>query len=255
MSELAALQRAFAANIRNPDRAPCAGLDKQRMGIYQELFYNNIEGFLAGCYPVLKEVLLQLGQWEKLTRLFLAEHACKTPYFLKICEEFLEYLRVARLPFTLPEYATHLAHWEWMELFADIYDGEEPPAAYNGDMLCSAVVITPLAWLCCYPYAVHSISAQQHKAEHSDTFLLIYRHADKVGFCELNALSATLFRVLQNNSERKALSALLAEIAADSGLDTCIVQQGGLKIIEQWQALGIVRQTLEAAGSDVKCSG
>ena len=57
MSELAfqKLQYAFAAHIRDPEhRAAPAGIEDRRMGIYRELFYNNIEDFLATAFPVIR---------------------------------------------------------------------------------------------------------------------------------------------------------------------------------------------------------
>lgn len=245
VSELAKLQRAFAAAIRDPQAAPVPqGLDKKRMGIYQDLFYNNIEGFLAGCYPVLKEISQNTQMWEKLVRGFVAGHACQTPYFLKICEEFLDYLQSDNVPVALPDYALHLAHWEWMELYADTHEADVSDGPWAADLLNAIPVISPLAWLCHYPCAVHEISARHIPSEHSQTFLLIYRHAEAVGFSQLNALSALLFERLQNNAAAQSAAGVLAEIAADSGLDRCIVLQGGAEILKQWQLCGVICKTL-----------
>ena len=42
------IQRDFASNIRDPLRfSPPAGIPAQRMAVYQELFFNNIENFIA----------------------------------------------------------------------------------------------------------------------------------------------------------------------------------------------------------------
>ncbi|MCW9031410.1 MAG: DNA-binding domain-containing protein, partial [Gammaproteobacteria bacterium] len=49
------MQYEFAAHIRNPalNQKP-ADIEARRMKIYNELFYNNIEDFIANTYPVLK---------------------------------------------------------------------------------------------------------------------------------------------------------------------------------------------------------
>ncbi len=57
----------FAAHIRNPEQNPApAGIEDRRMGIYRELFYNNVEGFLSNGFPVLAGITGRYGagtQW------------------------------------------------------------------------------------------------------------------------------------------------------------------------------------------------
>ncbi|NNG12205.1 MAG: DUF2063 domain-containing protein, partial [Halobacteria archaeon] len=51
-------QYEFAAHIRDPKHQPApADVEDRRMGIYRELFYNNVEGFIAGTFPVLRRIL------------------------------------------------------------------------------------------------------------------------------------------------------------------------------------------------------
>ncbi|RKZ79734.1 MAG: DUF2063 domain-containing protein, partial [Gammaproteobacteria bacterium] len=41
-------QYQFAGHIRDPEHNPApADIEQRRMAIYRELFYNNIEGFIA----------------------------------------------------------------------------------------------------------------------------------------------------------------------------------------------------------------
>ena len=48
----------FSAHIRNPDSNPRpVDVEPRRMQIYLDLFYNNIEGFLANGFPIAKQVL------------------------------------------------------------------------------------------------------------------------------------------------------------------------------------------------------
>ena len=47
----------FAAHIRDPENKPAPeNIEDRRMGIYRDLFFNNIEGFLSGTFPVLKRL-------------------------------------------------------------------------------------------------------------------------------------------------------------------------------------------------------
>ena len=113
-------QHEFAAYIRDPENNPVpADVKEQRMDMYRELFFNNIEGFLSGNFPVLRKILND-RQWFALAQDFFAKHPCKTPYFSQIPEEFLDYLQNERdssedLPFML-----ELAHYEWVEMALSI---------------------------------------------------------------------------------------------------------------------------------------
>jgi hypothetical protein len=79
--ELARLQTSFAAHIRNPDAvAAPEGIEDRRMGIYRDLFFNNIRNFLASNFPVLRTLYSDQG-WEQLSRDFYASFRCHTPLF------------------------------------------------------------------------------------------------------------------------------------------------------------------------------
>lgn len=239
-ADFAVLQRQFARQIRQPQENILPDYDQRRMAVYQDLFYNNLEGFLAGCYPVLKEILTVNNRWEMLTRDFMARHACTTPYFLQICEEFLVYLERNDLPLSLPDYSHDLAHWEWMELFADIFVAEDSQTAFNVALPDAVIRITELAWLCQYAYPVHQISAQHAAPQPADTYLLVHRHADKVGFMVLNPLSALLFQALQQNPQQQTCRQILLNLAEQTGLDAESVINGGLQILDQWKSAGIL---------------
>ena len=82
------LQRDFAAHLRDPARnAAPDGLEDRRVAVYRELFYNNIEGLLAGNFPVIRRITPD-AQWHALARGFYAEHASHTPLFTEIGREF-----------------------------------------------------------------------------------------------------------------------------------------------------------------------
>ena len=98
-------QYEFAAHIRDPGHAPApADIEDRRMGIYRELFYNNVESFLSGTFPVLRNIHDD-DSWHALVREFFARHRSRTPLFLEIPREFLNWLehghnaRPEELPF------------------------------------------------------------------------------------------------------------------------------------------------------------
>ncbi|MFL9694731.1 HvfC/BufC family peptide modification chaperone, partial [Aeromonas veronii] len=74
------LQRRFAARIRDPQQALPPGIATERMAIYEELFFNNLDGFIRSGFPVLRQ-LFDEPRWHRLVRAFMREHRCRTPYF------------------------------------------------------------------------------------------------------------------------------------------------------------------------------
>ncbi|NWG86938.1 MAG: putative DNA-binding domain-containing protein, partial [Hydrogenophilaceae bacterium] len=56
-------QKAFTGHIRDPKgSARSKGVPARRMKVYNELLYNNVEGFLLACFPVCRAILGQ-GKW------------------------------------------------------------------------------------------------------------------------------------------------------------------------------------------------
>jgi len=110
-------QFAFTAHIRDPKANPRPhGVEVRRMKIYNTLLYDNIEGFLLACFPVLRQVL-GTRRWTRLVRAFFSTHRCRTPYFRQIPDEFIQFLQNEwNTPETYPPWTLALAHYEWIEL-------------------------------------------------------------------------------------------------------------------------------------------
>ena len=156
-------QYAFAAHIRDPRANPRpAGVPPRRMRVYNELLFNNLEGFLLACFPVSRAVL-GARRWRKLVRAFFAGHRCRTPFFRQIPEEFVEWLRGARAGHPEdPPFLPDLAHYEWVELALDVSPLEPDCADIDraGDLLAGRPALNPVAMLLTYPYAVHRIGSR-----------------------------------------------------------------------------------------------
>src|SRR5262245_6273043 len=91
-SSTGALQRAFAAHLRDPAHAPSPeGIEPRRMAVYSELFFNNIESLIAANFPVIR-TLYDADAWRDLVRAFYRDHRCHTPLFTDIAREFIRYL-------------------------------------------------------------------------------------------------------------------------------------------------------------------
>ncbi|MDH5393739.1 MAG: putative DNA-binding domain-containing protein [Gammaproteobacteria bacterium] len=236
----------FTANIRDPDNTQTpAGIEERRMDIYRELFYNNIEGFISSTFPVIKTIYSE-DHWHKMVRDFFIKHRCQTPYFLEISREFLGYLQNERTPQAEdPDFLLELAHYEWLELALMISDEDINIDSINpnGDLLTKHPVMSPLAISLSYRYPVHKIGPDFIPDSCPDTasHLLVYRNRkDKVEFMEVNAVTARLIQLL-NEDEQISGSQALQQIASELHSQNAeVIIAAGLQTLEQLQQQGIL---------------
>ncbi|MDZ4349258.1 MAG: putative DNA-binding domain-containing protein [Xanthomonadaceae bacterium] len=232
------LQFALSRHIRDPGaNPPPPGIEDRRLKIYRELFYNNVEGLLAGNFPVIRKTLGH-DAWHTLIRAFFRDHRAQTPMFPELAREFLRFLEQRQLegrgdaPWLL-----ELAHYEWVELALDIeqaaadLDDIDP----TGDLLDGCLALSPLAWPLAYRYPVHRIGPafQPEGVPDQPTFLMVRREGGKVRFSEISPLA---YRLLQRISEfaelngRQQLEALASEVG-DVELSQFLLQ--GKALLEQ----------------------
>lgn len=199
------LQKEFSKHIRNPQKnAGPQDIEQRRLNIYSELFYNNVEGFVARAFPVLRKIYSQ-NDWHALVREFFEQHHCQSPFFSDISKEFLDFLQNERQNPNDPPFLNELAHYEWVELALDISQLEIPSSGFNpqGNLLKSQIYLSPLAWLLQYQWPVHNIAPDFQPTESAQHyFFMVYRNAEyQVKFMELNAISARLLTIVQENSQ------------------------------------------------------
>jgi hypothetical protein len=204
------VQLDFAAHLRNPDRNPApAGIEPRRLRIYAELFYNNVEGFLSGTFPVVRS-LLDDDAWHGLVRDFFDRHRSRSPLFLEIPEEFLAFLRDERAEgpravLSDPPWLYELCHYEWVELALDVADVTLPEAGIDrkGDLLDGVPVVSPLVETLGYSWPVHEIGPGRVPTMPSSetTWLLVHRdRAERVRFMVANAVTVRLLDLLRGAS-------------------------------------------------------
>ncbi len=214
-------QYAFAAHIRDPQSVPAPpGIEDRRMGIYRELFFNNLHKLISSTFPVLKK-LHTAGAWRDLVREFMMRHEAQTPYFLEIPREFLSFLEHEHVatesdyPFLL-----ELAHYEWAELALSVSPEQDDMSRIDGDgdLLEGVPVKSVLAWSLQYRFPVHRISPTflPDTPGEQPTFLAVWRKPDdELGFMELNSLSARLLGLVESNEESRSGRQLLLRLATD----------------------------------------
>ncbi len=195
----------FTKYLRDPEgSSKLENIPDERMQIYVDLIYNNIEGFLSGSFPVLRSIIPN-EKWYLLVRDFIRSHQAQTPYFLEISQEFLTYLFQANhnllneFPFMCA-----LAHYEWVELALDISEEELPSETLWSDQIENrSASLSPLAMLLSYPWPVHQLSAGFiPKSSSTTTHLLVYRNRNyQIQFMELSATSSRLLQLCRDNPQ------------------------------------------------------
>ncbi len=233
-----AYQYAFAAHIRDPRANPRpAGVPARRMRVYNELLFNNLEGFLLACFPVTRQVLGKV-RWRKLVRAFFSGHRCHTPFFRQIPEELVEWLRGVRAGHPDdPPFLPDLAHYEWVELALQVCPLEPDAESIDqaGALLDGRPALNPVAMLLTYPYPVHRIGPRFRPTapDPQPTHLLVFRDLqDRIRFLVLNAVSARLVAMLHEGrlTGTEALQAIARELGHP---DPAVVMQGGREILDR----------------------
>ncbi len=205
--EFQRFQQAFARHLRDPHRAPRPpGVPARGMGVYQELVGNNLQGFIDSAFPVCRAILGDT-RWQRLGRRFRRDWPLQTPWFREIPREFVHFLAQTpgvRLPRWLPE----LAHYEWVELAADIADAPIPPHDPGGDLRHGTVVLNPVLFNLAYAWPVHRIGPDWRPRRPAATHLLVHRDADDVvRFNETNPVTARLLALLAATPQSGATAA------------------------------------------------
>lgn len=244
LPEFRAVQLDFAAHIRNPDVHPRpADVDERRMKIYLELFYNNIEGFLASGFPIAKQVL-GAQRWHRLAREFIHTHASNSPYFLEISQEFLSFLG-DRAPSdeSLPEFLLELTHYEWVELALGVSEHDIPDSGYDAaaGFTDGQVMLSPLIWCLAYRWPVHQIGPDHIPSEPpvNPTELIVYRRRDDtVAFMEVNTVTLALMKQLEaGQTLQLALKSIAQELPE---VDPNVIYEQGIATLNRLRDAEII---------------
>jgi len=242
-------QYAFSSHIRNPqlNKRP-GGVEARRMKVYNELLYNNLEGFLLACFPVLRKILGKRN-WTRLVRDFFSSHRCHTPFFRQIPDEFVHYLKNERGERAEdPAFLQDLAHYEWVELMLSVSskDIDFNLIEEQGDLMSGRPALNPVLSLQNYAYPVHRISPRFKPgvAQKEETcFAILRNREDEVKFILLNQVSLRLLSLLQSTalSGKEALQKIASEM---NHPNPEVVLAGGLEIMQSLRDSQVILGTL-----------
>ena len=243
------IQFEFTAHLRDPEKNPApANIEDRRMEIYRGLLYRNVQGFLASGFPVTRKLYSE-EDWHRMVRSFFSLHKSHSPYFKDISKEFLVYLNEERAPQPEdPAFLLELTHYEWLEIMLSFLDAEIEWSAINkdGNLLKQVPVLSPLVQLNRYDYPVHKIKPdfQPDTTPEQPTFILVYRdQQDKVGFMEMNPMTARLVELVANNENQTGEEILLAIAKEIPSLSQDIVLHGGHTTLTQLREKDVVLGT------------
>lgn len=274
---LRAQQLELTRHLRDPQSSTAPdGIEERRLAIYRDLLFNNIEGLLAGNFPVIR-ALLGDTRWRLLVRAFYREHRSQTPLFTEIAREFLAFVeaRAAAGPTEYgpaesgpacidpacvdPPFLAELAHYEWVELALQISEATTRDIRYDpdGDLLDGVAVVSPLAWPLAYRWPVHRLGPDCQPGTPPDipTFLLLRREPD--GNVRFSNLTPLAFRLLQrlgeapDSARRTGRQASgrehLQALAQESGThDPAAFIEQGHALLQQMHATGVLLGTIRA---------
>lgn len=240
------VQYQFTAHLRDPEKHPApTNIEDRRMEIYRGLLYKNVQSFLASGFPVTKK-LYSDEDWHKMVRHFFSTHQSHSPYFKDISKEFIDYLTNEReIQTEDPIFLKELAHYEWLEIVLSFLDADINWQDINkeGNLLKEVPVLSPFIQLNRYEFPVHKIKPDFQPETPSDTptFILVYRDlADKVGFMEVNPMTARLVELIANN-ETQTSEQILKHLAKEiPSLAEDAVIHGGHTTLTQLRQKDIV---------------
>lgn len=231
----------LARHVRDPQRyAPPPGIEARRLAVYRQLFFGNVEGLLAGGFPVLRACLGD-ARWRALVRIFYAEHHCRTPLFTELAGELVAFLDAGGGDDPDLPWLAELAHYEWVESALLLSDLQERAHDRGGDLLAGVPLLSSLAWPLAYAWPVNEIAPGflPQRVPEQPTLLLARRGADQqVHFSRLAPLAHALLVSLRE-SEYSGLQHL-AGLAEAIGVEAAAILPQGLALLEALREQGVV---------------
>lgn len=217
MSALHDQLHALAAHVRDPATHPGPpGIEDRRLAVYRELVANNLDGLLAGTFPVIRRTLGDV-EWQALLRRFLAGHRSETPLFTRLGLEFIAFLEAA--DDAARPWLAELAHYEWAELGLQLDDAALPAHDPDGDLLGGVPLVSPLAWPLAYRWPVHRLGPDCQPTEPPPAPTLVLLRRDPGGRVHFSMLSPLLYRLLAlvAANEGRSGRTLLRQLAEEAG--------------------------------------
>lgn len=184
------VQQAFCQWLRQPAQdlsTAVQGVAVDRMQVYRELLFNNVQNFIDMVFPVARS-LVPREHWELLQQDFFTHAQCQSPFYMDISREFLDYLQQAE-PAAIEDYPwlIELLHVEWMELHVELAESGWPDSLHlvSADILEQLDEATELAlsvpvWVLGYRWPVYQwrVGQDVREAVENPGFILVWRDSE-----------------------------------------------------------------------------
>ena len=244
MSELPSFQQAQfkLANIIRTGEGRIEGVEQRRLKIYQELFFNNVEGFCTSAFPVFKS-LMEESQWRQLISEFFVQHECETPHFVEISQEFLAFIAEHKQEALPYPYMIELAHYEWVELASSVADGKVEIGELEQPIMEITFEVPEATYALSYQYPVHAISEEnKEEVAPEPTNLLVYRDADfDVQFVLTDQISVIAIQLLQQMPDSTGNDIVEVLVSQNPGLSADVLTPHLSKALTHFFELGAIK--------------
>lgn len=200
----------FSRFCRTGELDPALNLNPERAQTYYKHTRSRVESALRRAYPLTFH-LLKSKRWEKLVDSFLRDVECTTPYFWRMPQSLVDYVKKNHLAdrFKIP-YLDDLVDFEWIEL--EIFMMPDAPTKIGrqkGNLLEDPLILNPESCILTYSYPVYEKKKLPRLMQKGTYPLLAFRHPDtgQVHFIALSSFFKTLLELIQqrNLSGREAL--------------------------------------------------
>jgi hypothetical protein len=250
----------FARALRQPSSPPPAGVDASRMAVYQRLVFNNIDALLARAVPITYRLLSASSKWEKLVKALLEDgYQLQSPYFSEVSSTLVALLaepNAAVRGLQLPPYSAELAHYEWLELQAELADADPSPVPVAAittlppsQLLVSRIIVTPTLQLGHYHWPVMKISPQPEEnrallaagPSAARQTIAVYRdRQESARFTALNTTTAALVELLVAKPQWCLAQQLAALLEHAPSVDLATLKQHAPALITELAETGLV---------------
>ncbi|WMJ68255.1 putative DNA-binding domain-containing protein [Stenotrophomonas sp. 24(2023)] len=190
---LSMVQRRWADHVRDPSRPAPEGIDARRLAIYRRLCIDSLDGLLAGSLPRLQQ-RLDTATWRATVEHYYAHHACHTPLFPQVAQEFSEWLG-SQQECVLPAWAAELAHFECCQQALRIEPREPGPPVQGALALDTVLALSPQVRVLGYRWPVHDDDAAWPDMAPAEPTLLLMRRLPDFDL-QLDALATLAYPLL-----------------------------------------------------------
>ncbi len=174
-------------------------LPEERLSIYRNLVFNNIEDTCSKAFPIAKLFLNK--KWEKLISEFLKKHKFTSPYLWEVPKEFIDFLYTKNF-FQDKPLLKEIMLYEWIEI--ELFN-EDIPVMESEFSWYRVYRFSNTARLFSFDYPVHRVSELENLELHRGKYYLIIYQNPENNNVEYLEITKFLFQILEKINSGKIL--------------------------------------------------